>query len=116
MVRLEDAEEYELAVRGSDELDRPSRPGSSRPADEHEAEHERLLATDEPKASTELDDDEGFRRTRVLDEQEIVGKGGKIEALIARVSSDSEDHQGVVEVAPAHGRVRVLTSAVGAVH
>jgi hypothetical protein len=73
MVRPEDAEEYELASRRSDE------------SEHGHAETAGLLAG-EPKASTELDDDDAVRLTRELDEEEVTGQGGKIEALIARVS------------------------------
>lgn len=106
-VRLEDAEEYELpALRRGSGSNRNSHDGDFgghvldsdgedderqlRAAGEADNEQARLLAA-EGKVSGELDedDDEYVRRVRSPeDEDEMIGKGGKVEALIARVSWD----------------------------
>jgi hypothetical protein len=89
---LEDAEAYELASVGSERSTSPPGNSSYPPKADDGAEDDALLSDgrrrSEYKEGDGATDDEGRADTRLLDgnDEEIVGKGEGVEALIARVS------------------------------
>lgn len=93
-VRLEEAEEFELPEREGDLHKRAtSAPGPSTRAEDEDSEHAHLLGRDEDgevKRGSQDSDDDGVGYVRGEIDGDIIGKGTKVEGLIARVSPSQE--------------------------